>query len=170
MGHQQGDMAPGFCRHHLGHGADGGQGGEIAGHVVVIGQLQHGVRAARTRDGEPVPRLGVEGEAAGGANITVQGEVDVDLQGLAAEGADGEGADDGLLARILPAGTLGGRGWQHNLALARPGQHDLDMGTATAEGVIRQFRAGQADSAQMRTHIVDMLDGEQARAIDRGGL
>ncbi|MNV90266.1 hypothetical protein D3C71_1846370 [compost metagenome] len=112
----------------------------------------------------------MEGEAAGGADITVQGEVDVDLQGLAAEGADGEGADDGLLARILPAGTLGGRGWQHYLALARPGQHDLDMGAATAEGVIRQFGAGQADSAQMRAHIMDMLDGEQARAIDRGGL
>ncbi|MNN86291.1 hypothetical protein D3C81_2036960 [compost metagenome] len=46
MGHQQGDMAPGLGRHHLCHGADGRQGGEIPRHVVVQGRLQHGIRAA----------------------------------------------------------------------------------------------------------------------------
>jgi hypothetical protein len=56
------------------------------------------------------------------------------------------------------------------MGLARLGQHDFDVGTAAGEGVVSEFRAGQADSAQVWAHIPDVFDGEQTRAIDRGGL
>ena len=56
------------------------------------------------------------------------------------------------------------------MGLARLGQHDLDMGAATGEGVVSELRAGQADPAQVRAHILNVLDREQTGTIDRDGL